>query len=175
MILRDFWNSLNFWKAIFSIHRKKNQCHQCHAMTKMLGTFTINTVMSHERHVIWIHWQFKANGMQTNKALYYWPFERGIHWLRWIRFTKGPVIWKVFPHHDVSIVKMMHTEYLPQNMHKYGLWFVMPPPLAARSIMFLGCFTQLYHCSYPYSSGLLQCHKHINPVLMKYPRRIWVK
>ena len=62
-------------------------------------------VTSHERHLLpyfrsLAAWQLvEANNELNIKALFYWPFVRGIQWWPVDSPHKGPMIWKAFPCH----------------------------------------------------------------------------
>ena len=75
-----------------NLSNEKSSLHWCH-MIIMASWFTGNlTVCSTV-----VHSDIKGNII----ALDYWPFVKGIHWWPVDSLHKGPVMWKVFPCHDV--------------------------------------------------------------------------
>ena len=55
-----------------------------------------------------------ADVKENTKALYYWPFTKGIHW--WS--PKRPALWKAFPWHDV-IMYCTHGSHRPWKVLEF--------------------------------------------------------
>ena len=64
-----------------------------------------------------------ANNKGNIKALHYWPFVRGIHWLPVDSPHKGPVMLKVFPRHDIiTVPSIYHMLHVPVFADDFAIW-----------------------------------------------------
>ena len=90
------------------------------------------TVMSHEHHAISNHKQLdccKADNSKEMNSSCYWPFVREIHqWL--VKFPyKGPIMWKVFPCHDINMMWLCFQVAESGWQMSCGGWRLSFPPI----------------------------------------------
>ena len=91
--------------------------------------------------------------IDNRKALYYWPFVKGLH--RWSVESphKEPVMGKVAPRHDVSVDKNLQAGH-PYRMY-YALWSYIVKAIGTLSMpQGLWCLARCYWYTHTHLVGI---------------------